>query len=304
MRKRILITGGSGLLALNWALHDRLNHDVFLVLHERVITLNGTQNIQARTDSFEGIETLIEQVKPDLIIHTAGLTNIEDCEKNPDLAKKVNTILPAEIAKACKNFRIPLVHISTDHLFSGNEQMLTEDFVITPMNSYAVTKAEAERLVSEIYPEALIIRTNFFGWGTSYRSSFSDQILKSLRAGKEITLFEDVFFTPILAEFLILAIHELIEMRVSGIYHVVSDERISKYDFGVALARIFRLNENLILKGKIAQKTELVQRPRDMSLSNQKTITLLGHKLGNIEYHLSRLLAQEQSGLINEIKEL
>lgn len=302
--KRILLTGGSGLLALNWAITVHNQFELILTMHHREISLKDVKSIRIDTGSKENIRNAVDQIQPDLIIHTAGLTSVEDCEKYPDLAKAVNTDFASNVSAVCTEFKIPMVHISTDHLFSGEFQYATEELLVNPINVYAATKAEAEIRVLENYPEALVVRTNFYGWGPSYRRSFSDQIIYTLRQGKEIILFDDVFYTPILAETLVQTVHELLDLNSAGIYNVVSDDRISKYDFGIAIAEYFELDRSLIKRGKMSQKPGLVQRPYDMSLSNRKASSLLGHPLGGLKQHLSRLLEQEKSGIINEILEL
>jgi dTDP-4-dehydrorhamnose reductase len=302
--KRILLTGGSGLLALNWAITVRNQFEVVLAIHNREISLGDAKSMKFDTGSRESILKAIGHTRPDLVIHTAGLTSVEDCEKFPDLARAVNTDLASNVSSVCAELSIALVHISTDHIFSGEFQFATEELPVNPINVYAATKAEAETRVLENYSEALIVRTNFYGWGPTYKRSFSDQIIYSLRGGKEITLFDDVFYTPILAESLIKTVHELLEAGAVGIYNVVSDNRISKYDFGLAIAEIFSLNKSLIRRGKMADKPSLVQRPLDMSLSTRKHCAKLGHSLGGINYDLSRLLEQEKSGIINEIIKL
>lgn len=302
--KRILITGGSGLLALNWAVTVRDRFEVVLAIHNREISLGDAKSMKFDTGSRESILKAIGQIRPDLVIHTAGLTSVEDCEKFPDLARAVNVVLASNVSSVCAELSIALVHISTDHIFSGELQFATEELRVNPINVYAATKAEAETRVLENYSEALIVRTNFYGWGPTYRRSFSDRIIYSLREGKEMTLFDDVFYTPILAESLINTVHELLEVGAVGIYNVVSDDRISKFDFGIVIAENFALDKSLIKRGKMTHKHDLVQRPLDMSLSTRKTCSKLGHSLGGINHDLSRLLEQEKSGIINEIIKL
>ncbi len=302
--KRILITGASGLLGLNWAIHDRNDHHVILGIHERKIKFPGTESVQLHMGNLKSTKESIEKIKPELIIHTAGFTSVEGCEKNPELARTINTDLASNISKVSAEFNIPLVHISTDHLFSGMTSLVTEDEPIHPQNVYGASKAKAEIRVLENDPKALVIRTNFYGWGPSYRPSFSDMIINSLRCGKRVTLFEDVFYTPILAEKLIQTVHELLSKKAEGIFNVVADEMISKYDFGLSIAKCFDLDRTLIDKGKMMNIVGLVQRPFDMSLSNSKVRNILNHPLGTIPEHLCRLLEQEKTGLINKIVEL
>lgn len=304
MKLRILFTGGTGLLALNWALSVRDRHTVILGLHEREITLAGVKSVKIDLEVISHLVNAIELEKPDVVIHTAGLTSVEKCETSPELAHHINVQLAVNVAQACAKLEVPLVHISTDHLFDGTVSMVDEICSVGPVNVYGRTKAEAETRVMKAHPKALVIRTNFYGWGTSYRQSFSDEVIEALRAGKELTLFEDVLYTPILAESAAQAVHDLLGLKASGIFNVVGDERISKYEFGIKLAQKFMLNANLIKPGSISDRASLVRRPRDMSLSNQKISTLLGRRLGGVAKHIARLYEQEQSGLAQELKAL
>lgn len=277
---------------------------VVLGLHERVLNLTGVRSQKIDLESADAMARTIEAGQFDLVIHTAGFTNVEQCEARPDLAQHINVILAINVAKACAETGIPLAHISTDHLFSGAESLVDENCPIAPQNTYARTKADAERQVLETDPRALVIRTNFYGWGSSYRSSFSDTILSALRYGKEIALFKDVFYTPILIEALAEAVFDLVRLEASGIYHVVGDERLSKHEFWLRMAEVFGLEAALIKPVSMADQTLLVKRPFDMSLSNQKACRTLGRTLGGVSEQIVRLHQQEQNGLAQELYHL
>ena len=304
MGRKVLITGGSGLLALNWALAIRNQYSVILGLHMRDLSVAGVQTRQIALESADELAREFDFLKPDLVIHTAGFTNVEECERKPDQAFQVNVNLAVNVAQACAKFGVPLVHISTDHLFAGDVSFVDETHKIAPKNVYGQTKVAAERQVLEAYSKALVIRTNFYGWGPKYRSSFSDVIIKALRSEKELTLFNDTFYTPILIETAVRAIHELVEFEASGIFHVVGDERISKYEFGRKIAEEFKLDAGLIKLGFMAGQVSLAPRPHDMSLSNRKICSAIGRKLGGVSEHLARLHQQELSGLSQEIQNL
>jgi len=304
MKEDILITGGSGLLALNWALAVREKFNVTLGLHDRKINLKDTRSILLDLDSKESLTQALEALRPQLVIHAAGLTSIEQCESNPTLAKYINVDLTKNLVMVCAKLNIPMVYISTDHLFSGNESLAQEDYPVSPVNVYAKTKAEAETCVLDSDAKALIIRTNFYGWGTSYRQSLSDMVINHLRAGKKISLFKDIYFTPMLVEPFVYTVHELVNKKAKGIFNVVGDDRISKYDFGLRLAKEFNLDNGLIDEGKIIDKPSLVNRPHDMSLSNQKVSNYLGRKMGGLDEHISKLRVQEVYGLAKELQAL
>lgn len=304
MKPRLLITGGSGLLALNWALAMRDRYAVVLGQHEREVRLLDVKARRMNLESVDSITSVLEEIQPQLVVHAAGLTSVEKCESNEGLAQHVNVDLAENMAKACARLQLPLIHISTDHLFSGKHALVDEAAQVEPKNAYARTKAAAEVRVLDAWPDALVVRTNFYGWGPAYRQSFSDAIIKSLRAGKRLSLFQDVYYTPIIAGELARIAHDLVDVKATGICNVVGDDRLSKYDFGLNVAKRFNLNSELIAPALIVERTSLVQRPLDMSLSNKKVRTLLDRPLGGIADHLSLLCAQENSKIIKELGKL
>jgi dTDP-4-dehydrorhamnose reductase len=301
MRKKILITGGSGLLALNWAVQCRDDYEVVLCLHERQVFLSGVTNIFCDLSSVYEVKSVIQEIRPHCVIHAAGLTNVDVCEEDADLSDHVNVTLASNVAKACLEQETSLVHISTDHLFSGEHQSLSESSIVSPVNAYGRSKALAEEVVLSVNDKALVVRTNFYGWGTSYRHSFSDFIIQNLRNGKIVKLFDDVFYSPIVIERLVTICHELIEINASGIVHVVGDERLSKYCFGEKLASVFDLDVSLIQRTKFRVEEGFVKRPLDMSLSNCKVSKMLNKEIGNVDMHLNCLLRQEKAGVAAEL---
>lgn len=304
MRRAILVTGGSGLLGLNWAITRRASLDVTLAVHNRPIRLRGVSCRQIDLKSTEDLTRAVQDTGCSLVVHTAGMTNVESCEAAPDMARHVNVDLALNVARVCATANIPLVHISTDHLFGGDHGLIAENDPVMPINVYGRTKAEAEQRVLDLYPGALVIRTNFYGWGPSYRPSFSDQIITSLRARRPITLFRDVTYSPILMEPLIDAVHELVERRANGICHVVGDDTVTKLEFGRRLTHTFELDERYLLPSSIDDKPELVPRPRRMGLSNAKATAALGRRIGGITEHLALLLEQGRRDATLEIDRL
>lgn len=303
MTCRVLITGGSGLLALNWALALRGSCDVTLGLHTRSSVFGGVKARRLSLDSIDRLRQEMDETEPNIVIHAAGLASVEQCEDNPTLARFVNVDLAKNVATVCAEKGIALVHISTDHLFSGDRQMVGETEPVEPKNVYGMTKAEAEIRVLEAKPDALVVRTNFFGWGPTYRHSFSDLVVDALQSGREVTLFTDVYYTPILAETLALATHQLLEHKVSGICNVSGNDRISKHEFGCRLAGRFGLDSGLIKAGTLSGRTGLVSRPFDMSLSNRK-LRACGIEVGGVDHHVDRLFQQEKCGDAREIRQL
>jgi hypothetical protein len=188
------------------------------------------------------------------------------------------------------------------NFFSGKTSFMNESSPAEPVNMYGKSKLESEASVLKENENALIIRTNFYGWGTSYRQSFSDYIIKALRAKREIKLFQDVYYTPILAKYLINSVHKLVDMKSNGIFNIVGDTRLSKFEFGVKLAKEFGLDHALIKPINFqANQNALARRPLDMSLSNKKVSDLIGHTMGTADEHLHELHRQEGYGMATEL---
>ena len=299
---RILITGGSGLLGLNWAAALREKHDILLGIHQRPAALAGTRTVQISLDQPTEFRRQLVDLRPDLVVHAAGLSSVDGCERMPELALEVNAGLAGNAATAARALGIKLVHVSTDHLFAGDRALYLEQDAPAPLNAYARTKLEGEHRVAAAFPEALIVRTNFFGWGPAGRQSISDWILAALRARQPLTMFSDVYFTPILASRLAARVQALVEAGASGILNVAGEERVSKHAFALRLAAAFGLSVDTIRQGRFAEAKLAALRPRDMSLSCVLATRLLGRSAGSLDEHLAELRAQERSGLAAELK--
>jgi len=295
-RQRLLLTGGSGLLALNWACAVRDQWDVILGTHLHSVDLQGVASCRIDLDDPERLDCQIRHLAPDLIVNTAGLTDVDRCQSSPNMAAAVNAELARNVATIAARLGVQLIHISTDHLFAGDRALSSEDDVPYPLNEYARSKLLGEVWVQEVFPQALVVRTNFFGWGHVGRQSFSDWIIYSLRAEKAISLFDDVHFTPILADVLALTAHGLAGRGASGIFNIVGDERVSKYEFGYRLAQQFSLPMELIQRSKVFDANLNARRPRDMSLANAKARKCLGTPMGSLDDYFEALRAQEQRG--------
>jgi len=304
MKRTLLLTGGSGLLAVNWAVKMRESFNVVLLLHNRHILINGVISLNVDISSFLDLITIVLKYRPLAVIHTACLTSVESCEQDPILAYEVNVKITENVAKVTQSLGVKMVHISTDHLFSGNKSFVSEEVITSACNVYGNTKALAEEKVFKFNENSLILRTNFYGFGTSYRKSFSDTIIFSLTNCIPITLYNNVYYTPIYISELIYLAHVLIERNAQGVFNLVSDNRISKYEFGILLAEEFGLEKEFIRKGELMFKSSSVKRPLDMSLSNLKFSKLTGISIGNVGVHIKKMKTEINTCNSKEIQSL
>jgi dTDP-4-dehydrorhamnose reductase len=297
LKKKILITGGSGLFGINASYFLSNFFDVFITLNKKNITLPWAKNFSFKfIDDFD-LFHFVENNNIELIIHAAGMTNVIDCEKNYNSAYSVNVELTRGICNISKKLDIPFIYISTDHLYDGKSSYYSENSETTPLNNYALTKLDAEKIVMNSLEKYLIIRTNFYGWGTTYRQSFSDFVYSNLIGNKKFKYFDNLFYTPILIESLCELLVKLIgnfNKNIYGIWNIASKDKISKYKFAKFFAYTFGLNEKLIVPCDYMDYINSINliKPQDMSLSSLKLENFLNTSVPTIESDLLKLKKQ------------
>ena len=300
---RILITGASGLLGLNVALELCRQHTVFGTANKNTLHTSAFTTIPADLLTPGALESLFEHIQPDWVIHCAALANLEACEADPALASQLNTELPRQLAQLCNASRrdvtrggARLVHISTDAVFDGTRGNYTEADPPSPLGVYARTKLEAEWAVAEADPEAIIARVNLFGWSMSGRRSLAEFFFNNLSAGKRVLGFTDVIFCPLLVNDLAHVLVRMLELRLSGLYHTVGGECLSKYEFGVRLAQRFGLDAGLITPASVEQGGLSAARAPNLSLRTDKLTSALGAPLPTLSPALNRFYTLYQQG--------
>jgi dTDP-4-dehydrorhamnose reductase len=292
----LLVSGISGLLGLNAALQWRDVFDLAGCYLSHPVAVPGVEAVRLDVEDRLQFLNFVQQFRPHMIFHSAGLTNVDRCELEPALAHRLNVEVTRNVAEAAQSSDARLVHVSTDHLFAGHQQFYGETAEPQPINAYARTKLEAERVVEHLCPDALIIRTNFLGWGTSIRSSLTDWILSSLASAAPFNMFTDVFITPILINDLLDCIRELLDRNVSGVLNVAGSERVSKYEVGIRTARWFGYSTEQIHPISVEHFPFVAPRPRDMSLATGRVSALLGRQMPNTDAGLARLRHLRDTG--------
>lgn len=216
-------------------------------------------------------------------MHCAAITDIEFCEFNKEKAYKTNFYLTKEIVDISKELSLNLTFISTDQLFNGLKiNKYNERDKPSPLNIYSYTKFLSENYIIDNLKNYKIIRTSFFGDGPSYRTSYSDWIVSNILKKNKLYLSDEIKFTPIHIIKLSEIIFDLLLINDSGIYNISSDHKISKYKFGILIARIFGLDKTLIYK--LNDNNQLIKRPTNMALNNNKIKKLLRiNKIDNRE---------------------
>jgi len=208
----------------------------------------------------------LNQLQPDTVINLVAATNVDQCEQNPQWAFDAN-VGPLLALKRASSFinRCPhIVQISTDQLYDGTG--LHSESNVHPCNVYALSKFAAELAIAG-YP-ATILRTNFFGLSRAEkRKSFSDWIIERMKAKKQITLFEDVFFSAIHLNTLCEYINIILARKTQGTFNVGSSDGISKAAFALELAGQLDLDTSSITIGSVKDLALQACRPLDMRMN-------------------------------------
>ena len=220
MKKKILITGGTGFLSQNIFLYCKENFDLYLTFFNTKPNIIYDKYYKVNLVKYEHIKNIIDTIKPDYILNTAGLTNVNDCEKKIIQAFEKNVKIVQNLSSICKEYKIKLIHISTDHLFNGKNCFYSETDKPKPLNVYAKTKFLAENIIKQRLKNYIIIRSNFFGWDKKGSNKFFSWIFENLQNKNYIRLYSDVFFSPVSTSFLLKIIKKLIEKDFSGIINV------------------------------------------------------------------------------------
>lgn len=281
--KSILVSGASGLLGLNVALEACKHYKVFGIVHEHPLKTDSFQTIQTDLMADGSAKDVIDQTKPDAVIHCAALANLDACEADLSMAWSLNADVPGAFAEAAKRAGIPFLHISTDAVFDGRRGQYSETDVPYPTNNYARTKYLGEMKVSQAYPAAVIARVNLFGWSMSGKRSLAEFFFNNLQAGQTVQGFTDVFFCPLLVNDLAQILMEMLERRLEGLYHVFSPECISKYDFGMRIARRFGFDEKLVKPCSVEEGGLKASRSPNLTMNSKKITQVLGRPLPDVD---------------------
>jgi dTDP-4-dehydrorhamnose reductase len=285
-----LITGAAGRLGYQLCRHLAAGGAAVAGhIHEHGIGDPAIREVRADLADGDAVARLVAGSGARIIVHTAGLTDVDGCEAHPDDARRLHVDATANLARAAQRAGARFIHISTDHLWDGARAMVDEETPTAPVNVYARTKRDGEIAAMAECRDALVLRTNIFGRGRPWRPSFSDWIERGLRERRTLTMFTDVYFTPIAMELLCPIIAEMAQRGASGLYHAAGGERLSKYDFARRLADAFGYDPAPIVPVSVGDVALTAPRPNDMSLATDKIARFLGRSMPDCRASLSAL---------------
>ena len=295
---KILITGSNGLLGQKLVQHiikkgDRL-----------VATARGKNRLPIPEEDYiyrsmditnrQEVIDVIGAVKPDVVIHTAAMTNVDQCETEKEDCWKLNVDAVEYIIEACEQTGAYLLHLSTDFIFDGENGPYDEEGVPNPVSYYGESKLAAEQLLVNSGIRYGIARTVLV-YGMAHDMSRSNIILwvkSSLEVGKEIKVVDDQLRSPTLAEDLALGCYLMAEQRAEGIYNISGKDLLTPYDMAMKTADFFKLNTSTMTRANASNFTQTAKRPPKTGFIIEKAKRDLGYKPRSFDEGIAILAEQ------------
>lgn len=239
------------------------------------------------------VKSLVAEIEPDIIINCAGMTNVDACEKERNLAWKVNVAGVEHLAEAAKKRNATIVHISSDYVFDGKNGPYAEDDKPEPLSYYGKTKLASENALRTSDVPFLILRTMvLYGFAEGVRQNFALWLLNALKNGDDVRVVDDQTGNPTLVDDLAYAIMKGVELNKLGVYNIAGRDIVSRYQFAVRLAEVFGLDASLITPIKTMTLHQPAPRPLKSGLITLKAETELGYSPSTVDEGLAVLRSQ------------
>ncbi|GAB7257284.1 SDR family oxidoreductase [Polaribacter sp. OB-PA-B3] len=292
--KKVIITGSNGLLGqslLNLLLKSKDSYGVYGFSKGK--NRSGREDFNYTTlditDKVLLIDT-VSKIKPDFIINTAAMTNVDACEDSRETCHKLNVEVVESLKGISKKLKIHLIHISSDFIFDGKKGYYKESDVPNPLSYYGESKLKSEQVLLNSEIDFTILRT-ILVYGKVFDMSRSNIVLwvkNMLESGKEITIVDDQFRMPTYVEELALACKIVIDKKAKGIFNISSDKLLSVYEIAQQIAEVFNLNKNLIKPISTKTLNQKATRPAKTGFDLTKTNKELGFKTNSFKIDLQK----------------
>jgi len=297
--KKICIIGVKGLLG-NKLLQKINNYELVGTFHQTPLRSSNVESIQLDITKSDNCDQLLK-IKPDIIINTAAITNVDYCEKFPKKAYLVNVTGVKNLVRIANTLGCKLIHISSDGIFPGREKNYKEDDTPDPINYYGKTKLESENVVKTLN-DYLIFRTNLlYGYMSKNQivsrsehvkpTNFVLWVLSELNKKIDIRIVNDQFSNPTLVDNISKIILDSIEKNLVGTFHATDTTCINRFDFAKKIANKFGFSEQLVSEISSKDLAQFAPRPTKTCLNCSK-IQKVGIPLSNMDQSLEILFNQ------------
>ncbi len=279
---KILVTGSNGLLGQKLTEYLQQNQEVHLIATAKgnsVLPINRGEFHRLDITDSDAVQKLVSLSKPDVIINTAAMTQVDQCESDREGCWKANVTAVENLITASRENNTHLVHVSTDFIFDGTKGLLDETATPNPINYYGESKLAGEKLIIESDISWCIVRTVLV-YGITRDMSRSNIILwvkENLEKGKTIQVVNDQWRTPTLAEDLAIGCFLAATKKAKGIYHISGNDFLSPYQIAMETADFFKLDKSFIKETDSTRFTQTAKRPLKTGFNISKAQKDLGY---------------------------
>lgn len=263
---KILVTGSNGLLGQKLSLLIKQQGNLQLVATARgksALPLTANEFYSLDITDPQAVEQVLTSVRPDVIINSAAMTLVDQCEEQREACWKANVTAVQNLVAVCEKINAHLVHVSTDFIFDGSHGPLDETATPAPINFYGESKLAGEKVIMASKASWCILRTVLVYGITADmgRSNIVLWVKESLTEGKKIQVVNDQFRTPTLAEDLATGCLLAALKKAKGIYNVSGKDFITPYDIAIKTAAYFNLDASLIKSTDSHHFKQIAKRP-------------------------------------------
>lgn len=289
---KLLVTGAHGLLGRS-LLEPDFDAEMIGCGRGETPVGKGAYHPVELTDP-RAVLALLEKVRPDWVIHTAALTDVDRCESDRPLALQINLDIVRHLASACRQLNLGLVQLSTDYVFDGHNGPYSEQDPTNPLSYYGAIKLQSEGVVLQEGLKGLVLRTLWlYGYLPETRRNLVTWPLEALARGDQLKMVDDQWGNPTHVHDLAQVLVELCRRQVQGLFHLGGATYLTRYQLTQELARFFGLNPGLVHPISTADAAQKAPRPLRSGLRTQALESLLDHTPLSLSQGLERLAGQQ-----------
>ena len=289
--QKVLVIGASGLVGSTLMQIGASKYEMFGTFNKNTVRANSCVRLDV-TDRRKVFE-IIKDIKPELVIDTHAVSNVDYCELHQEEAWSINVDGTRNVAEASKVAGAKYVLISTDYVFDGKKSSYSEKDKPHPINYYGKTKLAAEMILQALDINALTVRTAvIYGNAKGNKTSFVSWIVERLKNKQATKIVIDQYNNPTLADSLADIILRLFEIDANGLFHATGNECISRYDFAIKIAETFELDKKLIMPITTPELNQIARRPEKLNMETHKVERVVKIKMRSISEGLNILKEQ------------
>lgn len=294
--KKLLVTGFNGFVAGSILAQAGSSWEVHGI--GRAMQAQPAKGIRYHVGDLldkKSMQDIFSTVKPEAVIHAAGIANIDYCENNRAVAQGVNVGVTEQFAQLCAASGTKLVFCSTDTVFDGEGSFYKEEDPTSSVNYYGETKIKAEQIVRDTVQDfvvarlALVMGLPVMGTG----NSFLAEMIGKLEKGEPLRMATNEYRTPIDVLSLGAALIELAGSDFTGTIHLSGNTRVNRFEMANRIATALACKTDQIFPINSAELKGRAPRPSDVSLSNAKARSTLKTPLLSLEDGLSHVMSYD-----------